>query len=177
GTGPYELVSREADSRTELVKFDGYWGADEFPLDITEIVYTPITSPATRVAALLSGEVDFLQDVPVQDIARLEQSPGIRVTRGPENRTIFFGLNVARDALEYGEADGNPFADERVRQAMNIAIDREAIQQVVMRGEAIPLGTIAPPFINGYTEELGLYPATDLDEARALLEDAGYGDG
>jgi peptide/nickel transport system substrate-binding protein len=177
GTGPYELVSREADARSVLTRFEDYWGRDEFPLDISEIIYTPITSPATRVAALLSGEVDFLQDVPVQDIVRLEQSPGLRVTRGPENRTVFFGLNVARDALEYGQADGNPFSHREVRQAMNIAIDRDAIAQVVMRGESIPLGTIAPPFINGYTEEMGLYPAVDLDEAQALMEQAGYGDG
>src|SRR5690606_37284506 len=147
GTGPYVLQSREPDARNVATTFEDYWGKDEFPLAITEIIYTPITSAATRVAALLSGEIDFLQDVPVQDIARLEQTEGIRVTRGPENRTIFFGMNVSDEPVSVSGVEGNPLADQRVRQAMNMAIDREAIQQVVMRGESIPLGTIAPPFI------------------------------
>lgn len=177
GTGAYKLVSRVPDSKTELAAYDGYWGKGEFPLDIDRIVYTPIQSPATRVAALLSGEVNFLQDVPAQDIARLEQAPGIKVVRGPENRTIFFGLNVGADKLEFGQAKGNPFADKRVRHAMNMTIDREAIKRVVMRGESIPLGTIAPPFVNGYTEEMGKVPPVDLDAAKALMAEAGYGDG
>ena len=177
GTGPYVLQSREPDARNVATAFEGYWGRDEFPLDVTEIIYTPITSAATRVAALLSGEVDFVQDVPVQDIARLEQTPGIRVTRGPENRTIFFGMNVGDETLTYCTAEGNPFADKRVRHAINMAIDREAIQQVVMRGESIPLGTIAPPFINGYEDWMGEYPAVDIDAAKALMAEAGYPDG
>ncbi|SFU19087.1 ABC transporter substrate-binding protein [Mesorhizobium sp. YR577] len=177
GTGAYKLVIRVPDSRTELAAYDGYWGKGEFPLDIDRIVYTPIQSPATRVAALLSGEVNFLQDVPAQDISRLEQAPGLKVVRGPENRTIFFGLNVGAEKLEFGQAKGNPFADKRVRHAMNMSIDREAIKRVVMRGESIPLGTIAPPFINGYTEEIGKVPAVDLDAAKALMAEAGYGDG
>ncbi|MFT4014427.1 MAG: ABC transporter substrate-binding protein [Paracoccus sp. (in: a-proteobacteria)] len=177
GTGAYKLVSRVPDSRTELAAYDGYWGKGQFPLDIDRIVYTPIQSPATRVAALLSGEVNFLQDVPPQDIERLETSPGIKVVRGPENRTIFFGTNIGADHLEFGQARGNPFADLRVRQAMNMAIDRKAIQKVVMRGESMPLGTIAPPFINGYREEMGVLPAVDIDKAKALMAEAGYGDG
>jgi peptide/nickel transport system substrate-binding protein len=177
GTGAYVLVSREPDNRNVATAFDGYWGKGEFPLAITEIIYTPITAAATRVAALLSGEVDFVQDVPVQDIARLEQTDGIRVNRGPENRTIFLGMNVGDDNLTYGTAEGNPFKDVRVRHAINMAIDREAIQQVVMRGESIPLGTIAPPFINGYEEWMGEYPAVDVDAAKALMAEAGYPDG
>jgi peptide/nickel transport system substrate-binding protein len=177
GTGPYMLRERTPDSRNVATLFEDYWGRDEFPLDITEIVYTPITSAATRVAALLSGEVDFVQDVPVQDIARLEQTDGIRVTRGPENRTIFLGMNVGDETLTHGQAEGNPFADRRVREAINIAVDREAIQQVVMRGESEPLGTIAPPFINGYEDWMGEYPEVDLERAQALMEEAGYGDG
>jgi peptide/nickel transport system substrate-binding protein len=177
GTGPYVLQERVPDSRNVATLFEDYWGHGEFPLEITEIVYTPITSAATRVAALLSGEVDYVQDVPVQDIARLEQTDGIRVTRGPENRTIFLGMNVGDESLTFGNVDGNPFADRRVREAINMAVDREAIQQVVMRGESIPLGTIAPPFINGYEEWMGEYPAVDVEAAQALMEEAGYGEG
>jgi peptide/nickel transport system substrate-binding protein len=177
GTGAYVLQERVPDSRNVATRFEDYWGRDEFPLDIEEIVYTPITSAATRVAALLSGEVDFVQDVPVQDIARLEQTDGIRVTRGPENRTIFLGMNVADETLTHAQADGNPFASREVREAINIAVDREAIQQVVMRGESQPLGTLAPPFINGYEEWMGEYPEVDLERAQELMEEAGYGDG
>lgn len=177
GTGAYRLVSREADRRTELVAYDKYWGIGQFPLDIDRIVYTPIQSAATRVSALISGEINFLQDVPPQDIAKLEQNPELRVVRGPENRTIFFGVNMGADKLTYGEAKGNPFADKRVRQAMNMAIDRAVIGKAIMRGESIPLGTIAPPFINGYTEEMGKLPKVDIDKAKQLMAEAGYGDG
>jgi peptide/nickel transport system substrate-binding protein len=177
GTGPYVLQERVPDSRNVATLFEDYWGADEFPLDVTEIVYTPITSAATRVAALLSGEVDFVQDVPVQDIARLEETDGIRVTRGPENRTIFLGMNVGDDEITHGTASGNPFQHREVREAINIAVDRDAIHQVVMRGESEPHGTLAPPFINGYEEWMGEYPEVDLERAQELMEEAGYGDG
>ena len=177
GTGAYKLVSREPDAKTVLAAYDGYWGVGTFPLDIDEIVYTPIQSSATRVSALLSGEVDFVQDVPPQDVPRLEQADGVKVVTGPENRTLFFGLNVGAETLEYGEAEGNPLADKRVRHAMNMAVNRMAIKKVVMRNMAIPLGTIAPPFINGYTEEMGKLPPVDIDQAKDLMAEAGYGDG
>ena len=80
---------------------DAYWGRGEVPLEITELVLTPIKQDATRVAALLSGEVDFVQDVPVQDIERLKSSPNLRVTDGPENRTIFFGMDVGSTELRH----------------------------------------------------------------------------
>lgn len=177
GTGAYVLVSREPDARTVLRAYDGYWGAEDFPLDIDEVIYTPIQSAATRVSALLSGEVNFLQDVPPQDVERLQASEGIEVVTGAENRSVFFGVNVGAETLRYGTAEGNPFADVRVRQAMSMVIDRAAIQRVVMRGQSIPMGTIAPPFINGYTEEMGALPAVDIDAAQALMNEAGYGDG
>jgi peptide/nickel transport system substrate-binding protein len=178
GTGPYVLVSREAEVRTVLRRNDDYWGIGEVPLDVTEIVYTPIKEAATRVAALLSGEVDLVQDVPVQDIERLQSTPGIKVTLGPENRVIFFGMDVGSEDLETDDVEGaNPFADLRVRQAMNMAINREAIERVVMRGQSMPAGIISPPFVNGWTEALDEYPAPDIEAAKALMAEAGYGDG
>ncbi len=170
GTGAYRIVSREPDTRTVLARHEDYWGNDEFPLEVTEIVYTPIQSAATRVAALLSGEVDFVQDLPVQDLDRVRASSDLKVITGPENRTIFFGINVS-------EKEGNPFSDLRVRQAMHLAINRDAIKQVVMRGQAVPAGVIMPPFVNGWTEELDQLPAVDMDRARALMAEAGYADG
>lgn len=178
GTGPYRLVSREPDIRTELERNEDYWGMGMFPLEVTRIIHTPISSAATRAAALLSGEIDFLLDPPVQDLQRLENAAGITVRSAPQNRTIFFGMDIARDELRQSNVTGaNPFSDVRVREAMNIAIDREAIRRVVMRGQSVPAGMIAPPFVNGYTEELDAIPAVDRDRARALLAEAGYPDG
>jgi peptide/nickel transport system substrate-binding protein len=178
GTGPYKLVSREQDVRTVLKRNEAYWGNGEVPLGITDIAYTVIKSDATRVAALLSGEVDFVQDVPPQDIDRLQKTPNLKVNFGPENRTIFFGLDVASPELKTSNVKGkNPFADKRVRQAINMAIDREAIKRAVMRGQSVPAGVIAPPFVNGYTKALDSLPKVDLAKAAALLKEAGYGEG
>jgi len=178
GTGPFVLQSREADVRTVMTANPDYWGIGEFPLDVSEIIFTPIQNPSTRVAALLTGEVDFIQDVPVQDLQRVTEADGIGLATAPQNRSIFFGLNVGDDDLGSDNVDGaNPFADQRVREAMNIAINREAIQQVVMRGQSAPSGTLAPPPVAGWTEELDTYPEYDIEAARALMEEAGYGDG
>jgi len=178
GTGPYKLVSREPDAKTVLTINENYWGKDEFPMAVTEIVYTPIQNAATRVAALLSGEVDFIQDVPVQDLGRVSSTDGLKVITAPQNRVIFFGMNQGDADLQADDVEGkNPFADKRVRQAMNMAINREAIKQVVMRGQSIPAGVAMPPFVNGWTETLDQVPANDIAKAKALMADAGYADG
>ncbi len=178
GTGAYKLSSRVIDEKTILVANTEYWGKDEFPNEITEIVYTPIQSAGTRVAALLSGEVDFIQDVPVQDLARVDGTDSLKVNSAPQNRTIFFGLNVGDDDLVNDDVEGkNPFGDVRVRQAMNMAINRAAIKRVVMRDQSQPTGIIMPPFVTGWTEELDALPEGDIDAAKALMADAGYADG
>jgi peptide/nickel transport system substrate-binding protein len=178
GTGPFMVVSREQDVKTVLKRNPGYWGNGELPSGITEITFMPIKSDATRVAALLSGEVDFVQDVPVQDIDRLEKTSSLRVNLGPENRTIFFGMDVASPELKSSNVKGkNPFADRKVREAIHTAIDREAMRRAVMRGQSVPAGVIAPPFVNGYTKELDTLPKVDVAKATALLKEAGYPDG
>lgn len=178
GTGPFELVSRLQDQRSILTQNPNYWGMDDFPMEVTDIVFTPIQEAATRVSALLSGEIDVMQKTPVQDLARVESNDGTKLATDPENRTIFFGMNVAKDDLESDTVDGaNPLSDVRVRQAMNIAINRDAIKQVVMRQQSIPTGVIMPPFVNGWTEELDAYPAYDIAKAKALMAEAGYEDG
>src|SRR5262245_41006625 len=178
GTGPFALVSREPDVKTVLKRNDAYWGRGEVPLEITELVLNPIKADATRVAALLSGEVDFVQDVPVQDIERLKSSPNLSVTTGPENRTIFFGLDVGSPQLKSSDVKGkNPFAELLVRQAINMAINRGAIQRVVMRTQSVPAGAIVPPFVNGYTKALDALPRVDVAKAKALLVEAGYPNG
>ena len=178
GTGPFALVSREPDVRTTFKRHDAYWGRGEFPVEITELVLTPIKADATRVAALLSGEVDFVQDVPVQDVERLKSAPKISITVGLENRSIFLGMDVGSPELRSSDVKGkNPFADRRVRQAINMSVNRDAIQRVVMRGQSVPAGAIVPPFVNGYTKELDTAPRPDNAKAKALLTEAGYPNG
>ena len=174
GTGPYQLASRDPEVRTVLRHFEGHWA--ETP-PVTEIVYTPIKEAATRVAALLSGEIDFVQDVPVQDIQRLEQTDSVTVTTGPENRTIYFAYDMGSEKLRSSDAADNPFQKPQVREALWRALDRDAIQQVVMRGQSDPSGVAVPPFVNGWTPELDAYDAPDYDRAKELLAEAGYPNG
>ncbi len=174
GTGPYTLVSRDPEVLTELAVNESHWDAAP---EVTEIIYTPISEAATRIAALLSGEVDFVQDVPVQDIARLEQTDGITVTTGAENRTIFFAYDMGSEDLISASVDGNPFADPLVREAMHLSLDRDAIQQVVMRGQSVPGAQNVAPFVNGWDAALDAYGPPDIPRAQALMAEAGYGDG
>ena len=147
-------------------------------MEVTEVIYTPIQNQATRVAALLSGEVDFIQDVPVQDLARVDGADGLKVQTAPQNRVIFLGMNQGDADLKADDVDGkNPLADLRVRQAMNMAINRDAIKKIVMRDQSIPAGMISPPFVNGWTAELDAVPATDIAKSKGLMAEAGYDDG
>jgi len=177
GTGPYMLASRELDARTVMKLNPNYWGKGQVPLQVTELIYIPIKSPATRVAALLSGEVDFSQDIPAQDVVRLKQDPRLRINEGPENRSIFLGLNVGKELKYSGTKGRNPLADARVREAIHMAIDRDAIKRSVMRGLSIPSGIIAPPFVHGYTRAMAAYPKVDVARARKLMAEAGYAQG
>jgi len=178
GTGPYVLTSREPDVKTVMTRNENYWGRDQFPMEVSEIVYTPIQNAATRVAAMLSGEVNFLQDMPVQDLQRVNDADGLVVKQAPQNRVIFFGMNQGADDLERDNVEGaNPLADVRVRKAMSMAINRDAIRQVVMRGQSEPAGMIAPPFVNGWTMAMDSESSTDVEAAKALMAEAGYGDG
>ena len=137
GTGPYMLKAREPDVKTVLVKNPNWWGIKDgrFEGNADEVIYTPIVSDATRVAALISGEVDLVNDPPPQDVPRLAQTPGIKVLEGTENRIVFIGMDQERDELLYSNVKGkNPFKDKRVRQALYHAIDIDAIQKNTMRG-------------------------------------------
>jgi peptide/nickel transport system substrate-binding protein len=178
GTGPYSVVSREQDVKTVLKLFDGYWGKGQMPLGIETINYVTIKKDETRVAALLSGEVDFVQDMPVQDIERVQKTHGLKVNFGQENRSIFLGMDIGSPDLKSDDVQGrNPFADKRVRQAINMAVDREGIQRAVMRNQSKPSGMIIGPFVNGYTQAHGKAPAVNVDKAKELLTEAGYPNG
>lgn len=178
GTGPFALVSRAPDELTELAAYDGWWGKGQFPGNIDKIEYRPITNAATRVAALLSGEVDFVLDPPLQDLKRIEGAEGLNVTTVAQIRSIFFGMDQGVDELRTSNIKGkNPFKDVRVRHAMNLAIDKKAIQRVVMEGLSFPTGMITPPGVLGNTPENDPSYGFDVAQAKALLAEAGYGDG
>src|SRR3954469_2255160 len=127
GTGPYLLRSRDADVKTVAVLNSNWWGKVEGNVD--EIVYLPIRQNSTRLAALLSGEIDFVLDPAPQDLPRLKQDPKMKIVEGNENRTVFFGMDQFRDELLYASVKGrNPFKDRRVRAAFQKAIDLAAIR-------------------------------------------------
>lgn len=176
GTGPYKLQSREVDVKTVFVENADWWNKANKPGNVTEITYTPIKQAATRTAALLSGEIDFVLDPPAQDLARIQQQA--KVVEGNEYRTIYIGLDQKSPELKYSSVKGkNPFADVRVREALYRAIDVEAIKKVVMRGSSMPTGTMIAPQVNGWTEALSKRVPYDPEKSKQLLKDAGYADG
>ena len=175
GTGPFMLQSREVDVRTVFVENPNWWGRATKEGNLTQIVYTPIQQNATRTAALLSGEIDFVLDPPTQDLDRLRNNSSIKVVEGAEARTIFLGLDQGRDQLLYSNVQGaNPFKDVRVREALYRAIDMNAIQRVVMRGSSSITNTMIAPQVNGFHPDLAQRVPFDPDRARALLAEAGY---
>src|SRR5215469_1124865 len=179
GTGAYMLKSREPDVKTVLVKNPNWWGIKEglFDGNIDEVVFTPIGSDATRLAALVSGEVDLINDPPVQDVPRLKQNPSVKVLEGTEIRVIFIGMDQQRDELLYSNVKGkNPFKDKRVRQALYQAIDIEAIKTTTMRGLSKPTGAMLPAPLPWIAEPEVRFPF-DRAKAKQLLTEAGYPNG
>ena len=176
GTGPFKLKERQPGARTVLVRNPNYWGKVESNVD--EVVFTPIGNDATRVAALLSGEVDVMEPVPLQDVERLKSNAGLKVMQGPELRTIFLGMDQQRDELLYSSVKGkNPFKDKRVRQAFYQAIDIETIKSRVMRGAATPTGLMVAPAVKGFVPELNKRLPYDPEASKRLLAEAGYPNG
>ncbi len=177
GTGAFMLAERQPGLTTTLVPFDGWWGEAEH--NITEAVFTPIQNSATAVAALLSGDVDLINPVPVQDAGRLDEADGVGVLRGIEARVIMLGFAHDHEVL-YGGAnagDPNPFADARVRQAVAHAVNVDAILTTIMRGSAEPASQLVSPAMRGFSTANDARPEVDLEAARALLAEAGYPDG
>jgi peptide/nickel transport system substrate-binding protein len=176
GTGPFRLRERQPNVRTTFVRNGNYWG--KIDGNVQEVVFTPIGNDATRVAALLSGEVDVMEPVPLQDVERINGSPNAKVIVGPELRTIFLGMDQKRDELLFSNVKGkNPFKDKRVRQAFYQAIDIEGIKRTVMRNAARPTALMVGPGVNGFQAELDKRPPYDEAAAKKLLADAGYPNG
>jgi peptide/nickel transport system substrate-binding protein len=176
GTGPYKLVSWQPDQAVKMVANKDWW--DKNPSNVTELSYLPIKSAPTRVAALLSGDVDIVTDLPPQDFFKLKEDGKVKLLEGAEIRTIFFVMDQGSDELRDSNVKGkNPFKDKRVREALNLALDREAIKRSIMRGLSVPGALMIPPGVNGYDAALDAPPKPDLDKARKLLAEAGYPQG
>ena len=178
GSGPYMVKEWQPDQRLVLVKNPNWWGWKDAPTNVTDIVYTPIKNEATRAAALLSGEVDFVLDPSPQDLPRMRGNANLKVMDGVENRTIFLTMDQFRDELPGSNVKGkNPLKDVKVRKALYQAIDIEAIQKVTMRGLSQPTGALVSPQVNGWTEGVHKRFTYSQDEARKLLAEAGYPNG
>ena len=177
GTGPFRLVSREADVRTVAEVNPDWWDNANKEHNLTKITFTPIGSDPTRVAALLSGQVDMAYPVPVQDMKRVDSNAETSVLVGPELRTIFIGMDQFRDELLYSDVKGkNPFKDVRVRKALYQAIDIEAIKEKVMRGLSTPSAMMIGAGVHGFDPAIERFPF-DPEASKALLAEAGYPNG
>jgi peptide/nickel transport system substrate-binding protein len=177
GTGAFRLADRQPGLETTLEPFEAWWGEPEH--NITRATFTPIQNPATAVAALLSGEVDLINPVPIQDAERLERQEGVKVVKGIEARVIMLGFGHAHETLNDGADAGapNPFQDPRVRKAVAHAVNVPAILQTIMRGNAEPASQLVSPAMRGYSEPHAAGTAFDPEAARALLAEAGHAEG
>jgi peptide/nickel transport system substrate-binding protein len=175
GTGPFMIVSHQPGVKTVFKVNPNWWGKPEH--NLKEIDFTPIASDATRVAALLSGEVDVVEPVPIQDIQRVNASGVATVMNGPELRTIFLGMDQSRDELLYSNVKGkNPFKDVRVREAFYKAIDVDLIKSRVMRGLSTPSALMIAPPLFALSKDF-TRPKADVEGAKKLMAEAGYPNG
>ncbi|BBK45173.1 binding-protein-dependent transporter [Allostella vacuolata] len=177
GTGPFRLVSRRPDVETVMEANPDWWDKPEH--NISRIVYRPLAADATRVAALLSGEVDLVTPIAVQDVDRIRRTPELKVIEVPDLKVALFGLNIGGAELNDSDVKGkNPLADVRVRQALYQALDREAITRRLLRGLTQPTHALVAAEIQGYDPAIAAEPAPfDPDAAKRLLAEAGYPDG
>lgn len=176
GTGPYKFVEWVPGNRLVLERNDKYWGPKP---DWAKVIMRPIPNNAARVAALLAGDVDFIENVPTADLQRLKANPAVHVVETVSNRVIYLHLDSNRDQSPFVlDNDGkplakNPLKDRRVRLAISKAINRPAIVERVMEGAAIPAGQLLPDGFFGVSPNLKPM-AYDPEGAKKLLAEAGY---
>lgn len=178
GTGPYKYNAYVPGDKIVVVKNDDYWGGKP---QWDKVTFKPIKSGPSRVAALLSGDVDFIAGVPTADIERLKKDDKLQLSQGVSNRVIYLHIDQFREDSPYVKAkDGgaikNPLMDQRVRLAISKAINRDAIVERVMEGIAIPAGQLLPEGFFGISKNLKPEPY-DLEGAKKLLAEAGVPDG
>jgi peptide/nickel transport system substrate-binding protein len=179
GTGPYRLVRYAKGDRIELARNDAYWGG-RTPWEKVTLRLLP--QDASRVAALLSGDVQVIENVPTTDAAQLKRDKRLQVFRTVADRLIYLHMDSDRDVSPFvtdragKPMTRNPLKDARVRRAISKAINRQAMVEKVMEGEAIAAGQLIPEFLFGATKNLKV-EAFDPEGAKKLLAEAGYPDG
>jgi peptide/nickel transport system substrate-binding protein len=179
GTGPFMVKLRQPDVKTVLVAHADWWNKSAPDVgNLKEVTFLPVKSNATRVAALLSGEIDFINDTPYSDVARLRTTPKTKINEFPEGRVQYLAFDMHRDELQYSNVKGkNPFKDLKVRQAIAHAIDAEAIKTKVMRGLSRPTGSIITPSEQGYSKDADVRLPYNVERGKTLLTEAGYPNG
>ncbi|MFK7855079.1 MAG: ABC transporter substrate-binding protein [Granulosicoccus sp.] len=177
GTGAYTVSMRDPGVRTELTPFADWWDTAES--NITKAIFTPIGQSATGMAALLSGEIDFISPIPLQDVPRMKERSGFTVHEGIEARVIMFGFKHDSDALMFSDdVEGkNPFQDVRVRQAAYQSINVDTLISKIMLGNAQAASQLVSANMNGYSTSLSTRLPYDPEAAKSLLAEAGYPDG
>lgn len=165
GTGPFKFVEWVKGQRLVLERNDDYWAG---PIAIKRLVVRPIPENSTRVNALLTGEVDIATYIPPQMWRLVERAPGVRLDSSAGGRVVSFVFHM--------ESDFAPWKDVRVRQAVNYAINKEAINRLFLDGKGEVVGQAVGSSVFGFNPDIKPYPY-DPQKARELLEEAGYGDG
>jgi peptide/nickel transport system substrate-binding protein len=176
GTGPFRLVRYTKGDRTILERNEAYWGPKPA---WQRVIFRPITSAGPRVAALLSGDVDLIENPPIQDLERIKANPGYKVVQALSNRVVYLHFDYLDDiapGLGGAAAAKNPFRDKRVRTAISKAINRDAIVARIMGGIAMPAAEMLPPTMFGANKDAQV-AKSDPAGAKALLAEAGYPDG
>ncbi len=176
GTGPYKFVSWKRGAEIVLERNEHFWGDKP---DWDKVTYRPISNSAARVAALLAGDVDIIEDPPTDDLTRLKNDKKLHIQETPSVRVIYLALNQGSEPPPGMEGTGNknPLADKRVREALSLAIDRKAIVERIMDGVGLPAANLLPYPAFGTSEKYSKVAAADAEKAKKLLAEAGYADG
>lgn len=176
GTGPFKLRSFVPDNQIVLDVNPTWWNTANKEHNLTEVIFRPIRSASTRVAALLSNEIDMIYPLPLQDVDRIANTPGLKVVEGPDMSTMYLGMRIGQDTLSNGQP--NPFKDLRVRQALYQAIDNRTIAERIMRGKATEANVLFSPWHRGYDKRFDSRPLPyDPEASRKLLAEAGHPNG
>ena len=179
GTGPYKFVRFARGDRVELVRNDAWWGG-KTPWE--KVTFRILPNDPARIAALLSGDVQAIENVPTADFAKLKTNNTVSVSTKTSHRIIFFHIDTNRKQTPFvfdksgKPLDVNPLRDLRVRQAISKAIDREAIKSRVMEGLSLPSANLVPAPMFGHNPALKP-EKVDVEGAKKLLKEAGYPDG
>jgi peptide/nickel transport system substrate-binding protein len=174
GTGAFKLKERVPDLKTVLIKHNAWWDISQGNVESVEMM--PIHSDATRVSALLSGKIHMMTQVPLQDIQALRLNKALKIYHTQGNRTIFLGLNLLPKEGDEQKAS-NPLQNILARKALYQAINEEGLRHNIMRGFSQPAALMIAPSIGGYKADLDKRYPYDVNQAKQLLTQAGYGQG